>query len=366
MNHQFELGVATALLAICLVGCQSPGVPCVTLRPADAIALPGVPRPGETVGHYDCNNPVHWDGEMMYVFSSTGQPYRASGPDLYHLRRPSQRTTYDNEKGYKGHRWIESTWKDTNGTLYGWYHCEPSGTCPGKHLTAPKIGAVVSDDNGMNWRDLGIVLEAPADSLDCETANQYFAGGNGDFSVIPDRGKGYVYFFISTYHRDPAEQGVSVARMRYADRNDPVGKVRKWHAGAWTEPGLGGHVTPIFPATIDWHRPDADALWGPSVHWNTHLKQYVLLLNRATDRKWFQEGVYITFNPDPADPCGWSLPHKILDASSLGANRWYPQVIGIDAGARETDKRAGQVARLFVRGRSEWEIVFSLTRKGDP
>jgi len=29
-----------------------------------------------------------------------------------------------------------------------------------------------------------------------------------------------------------------------------------------------------------------------------------------------------------------------------------------DAAEHETDKRAGRVARLFLRGRSEWELVF--------
>lgn len=38
---------------------------------------------------------------------------------------------------------------------------------------------------------------------------------------------------------------------------------------------------------------------------------------------------------------------------------WYPQVIGTDPGGRETDKLAGRVARLFVHGKSAWEIVFA-------
>ena len=38
---------------------------------------------------------------------------------------------------------------------------------------------------------------------------------------------------------------------------------------------------------------------------------------------------------------------------------WYPQVIGIEGA--ETDKLAGHVARLFISGRSFWEIVFHRT-----
>jgi hypothetical protein len=134
-----------------------------------------------------------------------------------------------------------------------------------------------------------------------------------------------------------------------------VGKVWKWHQGQWTEPGLGGRVTPIFPARIDWHRADADAFWGPSIHWNHHLRRYVILLNRAKDKDWTQEGVYVTFNRDLANPAGWSQPEKILDGQRR--DHWYPQVIGLDSAKRETDKLAGKTARLFVRGQSRWEIV---------
>jgi hypothetical protein len=147
---------------------------------------------------------------------------------------------------------------------------------------------------------------------------------------------------------------VAVARMRWSQRDKPLGEVWKWHEHSWTQPGLGGKATPIFPARIDWHQADADAFWGPSVHWNTYLKQYVILLNRAKDSHWTQEGVYISFNPDLSNPDGWSTPQKILEAT--GADRWYPQVIGLEKNG--TDKLAGQAARLFVRGESRWEIVF--------
>ena len=271
-----------------------------------------------------------------------------------------RRCEYDSQAN--GGRWIECTWKADNGVLYGWYHLEPRGVCAGgqtnspqANLTAPQIGAVSSTNNGATWHDLGMVLETPA-ALRCDTKNFYFAGGNGDFSVMLDARKEFLYFFISTYAGGVAEQGVAVARMRWSDRDRPVGKVWQWHDGQWTEPGLGGHVTPIFPARTDWHRADADAFWGPSIHWNRHLRQYVILLNRTKDSNWTQEGIYVTFNRDLANPTGWSAPEKILDGP--GRDRWYPQVIGLDKAKRETDKLAGRVARLFVRGQSRWEILF--------
>jgi hypothetical protein len=311
---------------------------------------PAPDQPGDT----DCNSPAHWDGETLYLFNSAGHPWRSAGSDLQHLNQSYIRCAYHNE--VNGGRWIECTWKAEDGVLYGWYHNEPTGLCPGTGLTAPKIGAVRSTDNGATWQDLGIILEARPNTLRCDTKNHYFAGGNGDFSIIPDARREYVYFFISTYAGDVSEQGVAVARMRYADRDQPVGRVWKWHRSGWSEPGVGGRVTPIFPATTDWNHADADAFWGPSMHWNSHLRRFVMLLNRTQDADWTQEGVYASFNPDLAKPDAWTKPVKILD--SQGADRWYPQVIGLDKSRRETDKLAGRAARLFLRGQSRWEIEF--------
>lgn len=80
-------------------------------------------------------------------------------------------------------------------------------------MSGSKIGAVRSADNGATWRDLGIVLEARPGTLRCDTTNYYFAGGNGDFSIMLDARGEWLYFFISTYAGDISEQGVSVARM---------------------------------------------------------------------------------------------------------------------------------------------------------
>lgn len=329
------------------------------VRPAARIQFPGIVHgatDSQAAGDIDCSSPAHWDGDTMYMFYSTGHPFRSSGRDLFSLSRPSVRAAFDNEAGWKmGGRWIESTHKADDGRLYMWYHNEPP-LSPDR--TAPRIGTMVSQDNGLTWRDLGIVLEAPEGSNNLDSANKYFVGGNGDFAVIADRQKEYFYFFISTYNKDKAEQGVAVARMAYQDLAQPKGKVFKWHQGKWTEPGIGGHVTPIYGATIDWHRPDANAFWGPSIHWNTYLNAWVMLLDRAKDKEWAQEGIYISFNPDLSAPSEWTKPVKILDASELEKSKWYPQVVGTDSAKRETDKLAGRTARLFVAGVSKWEIEF--------
>ena len=57
-----------------------------------------------------------------------------------------------------------------DGTWYGYYHNENSATvCPGSGKVIPRIGAARSIDHGLTWTSLGIVLEAPPGSFDCQT-----------------------------------------------------------------------------------------------------------------------------------------------------------------------------------------------------
>ena len=88
------------------------------------------------------------------------------------------------------------------------------------------------------------------------------------------------------------------------------------------------------------------------MHWNTYLEQYVMLLNRARDADWHQEGIYIAFSPKLGDPTAWSTPQRLLTGGM-----WYPQVLGLEPGVG-TDKIAGERARLFVGGRSHYFIEF--------
>ena len=68
---------------------------------------------------------------------------------------------------------------------------------------------------------------------------------------------------------------------KLADLDAPSGKAVLWHEGRWESPGMGGDATPVFQADADWHSESAAAFWGPSAHWNTRIKQYVLLMNRT-------------------------------------------------------------------------------------
>jgi len=322
------------------------------------------------IGGVDSNSPAHWEGDTLYVFNSYGHPWRNSGPDIAHLgNRISTKLGDLNDKLYI---WIEATWKDEeDGVLYGAYHYEPDAVCvSNNHLpTMPKVGWIRSTDNGATWEDLGFIIEAKPCAVRCDTASPWDSGGTGDFVFYLDPARQFFYFYGTSYDSRFEEQGVWAARMRYADRKNPSGKVMKWYQGGWNEPALWGHVTPVFPAQRDYHRTNGEMFWGPAIHWNTYLQTYVMLLNHAIDTKLTQDGIFISFNRDLGNPAGWSKPRMILNRQEIQAamagtnvsptkleNGWYPEVIGMEKG--ESDKVVGRQARFFLAGVSRKTITF--------
>jgi hypothetical protein len=304
----------------------------------------------------DGNSPAERlaDGRLL-IFNSWQYPWRSVGIDMFQMLR-SERVTIFNTAAIPGSLWLEATYRDYDGTLFGWYHNEIDPGCPERDwLRVPQIRQMVSRDNGYTWEDQGVVLAASGDSFQCDSENYYFAGGHGDFSVIFQPVTGYFYFYFTTYHRDHAEQGLAVARLAYRDRFEPVGKVWKWDGAGWDEPGVEGRAAAFFQPASDWHQLNPDAYWGPAIHYNTALRQYVMLLNRAVDEQWGTEGFYLSFNPNISNPLGWSTPQR-LPLEVNNSFQAYPQVFGL--GADGTDKLAGAVARLFLSGQSDWEIVF--------
>ena len=326
-------------IPLCLLVLRPVGAQKVTLDPAPQLVLPA---------EVDSNSPAFWNGQELVLYNSTGlYKVRSSGPDQSHLANPQVVTLGATHLPY----WIEATWMDADGTLLAWYHHEPGGLCGKTRITAPEIGALVSYDKGQSFYDLGIVLKS-AYPVDCSSPNGYFGGGNGDFTVVLSRDRAYFYFLFSNYGGSQQEQGVAVARMPFSRRMSPVGAVEKYYESGWREPGIDGLVTPIFAAAASWQIPETDAFWGPSVHFNSYLNKFVMLLNRSCcSPGWPQEGIYVSFNDFLSDPSAWTAPVKILDGVP-----WYPQVIGRRPNG--TDKLSGKTARLYVFGVSNWEIVF--------
>ena len=330
---------AAALAAAAAV--RAPEIPEVTFVPG-----PPIEFPAET----DSNSPAFWINDTLYVLNSYHHPYISDGRNVAGLDDP---IGVSFRGGVVGPRWMESVLKAEDGVLYGYYHHEPAGVCGDLVKTMPQIGAARSEDGGLSWTDLGIVLSASLIERKCDTPNLYFVGGEGDFSAVLDAAGEYVYFFYSVYSPDLGGQGISVARMPWTRRNTPGGAALKFKDGAWTSPGRAGRAPPIFPADVSWHDHEAAAFWGPSVHWNSFLNRYVMLMTRAGDSAWSTEGIYASYAQRLDDPSAWTAPVRLIEGGA-----WYPQVMGLQRGLG-TDQYAGEYARFFMGGRSDWFIRFS-------
>lgn len=110
--------------------------------------------------------------------------------------------------------------------------------------------------------------------------------------------------------------------------------------------------------------------WGPSIHWNTYLQMYVMVLNHAINTKLDGDGIYISYNRDIGDVNGWSKPLRIIDPAQIKEvmgndtstipdvvnSGWYPQVIGTEKG--QSDKLCGRTGRFFMGGVSRLDVTF--------
>jgi hypothetical protein len=359
--------VATALAVLVFMWAGVLAQTTATVPRVDLIDVPLMNLPGRI----DSNSPVVWQrvGGQNVVFVLTsfdGRPKIAYGRRLDQLGPPVD-VVIDPWPG--GGIWMEAVIPDVDGTWYGYYHNElPAVQCGSATKVIPRIGAARSRDYGRTWEPLGVILEAPPFSYSCSTPNQYFVGGVGDFSVQLDPDSRDLYFFYSAYLRSSQQQGVAVGRLAWADRDDPDGKMMVWRRGSSWAPASATRTAadseilwrypaavPILPAAASWHDADpvVDAFWGPSVHWNTYLQQYVMLLNRAKDSSFTEEGIYVSYAPTLDEPGLWSAPVKILDGG-----RWYPQVVGEELGSG-SDRTAGQWARFFDLGVSRHIIRFT-------
>jgi hypothetical protein len=350
---------AAALVAMTSLHAAEPRVPTVKLSSTTRLVLPG---------DIDSSNPFVWDlvdglPRLFVLTSWGGLPIQSSGASLDRLQRGAL-ATFDPHPGHGV--WMEAIVADAAGAWYGYYHHErPADECGRNDRQLPNIGAARSLDRGQTWRDLGVVIDAPPFSHACESGNRFVLGGVGDVTAALDASGQNLYLYFSQYARDPRAQGVAVARLAWADRDDPVGKVSIWNDGAWlpasrapsdqaVDTWIYPAGTPLEPATKPFHdgSSSADVFWGASVHWNTYLEQYVMLLNRARDDQFNNEGIYVSFSTALDDPSRWSTPKKIMNGGG-----WYPQVVGLETGSG-TDKLAGRRARFFLTGKSEQLIEF--------
>ena len=266
--------------------------------------------------------------------------------------------------------WFESVIADeTDTTWYAYYHDElPAYVCGRPDRSIPRIGAAVSIDRGVTWQNLGIILEAPPGSEVCSSTNRYVIGGVGDVSVMVDRDWKDVYLYFSNYGRDPATQGVLVARFPWADRDAPRGRVTVWAGRRVASTGCqaahrdrrGAHRVGLSRRHADVRRRarGTTARQRPMRSGDLHCTGIPHCSSTSCC------SIAPKTNPSPTTgftfrsrqrstiPRAWSTPRKILSGGG-----WYPQVAGLEPGSG-TDREMGRRGRFLVTGRSTRFIEF--------
>ncbi|WP_142235673.1 hypothetical protein [Allostella humosa] len=287
-------------------------------------------------------------------FTPIGHSYRRVGRPPFHFREAGAAIRILNDPDPRAGKWVESIWRAPDATLYGWYHCEAPAPCPQPTVTY-RIGALRSRDDGVTWQDLGPVLTPRPDEIDCSFDNGWFSGGFGDFTVVPDRSGRFFLIHLTSYHADDSAQGIVVARYPIGDRDAPGGALDWWTDAGW-QPRHRFPPQPLIRPRLGWRHASPDAHWGPAVHENLDIDQFVMLLNRTHDgeRTLVQRGVAVSFNRDAGNPAGWTPPRTLIQGAI-----WYPQAIAPDG----SDRRGGGSMRFFVSGFSAWDIRF---RRGPP
>ena len=201
-------------------------IPRAALTAALPLTLPGT---------VDSNSPLVWDLDdgqrrLFVMTSHSGQSNVSSGASIERFGATTEVTLLPHP-GYGV--WMEAVVSDDVETWYGYYHNEwPATACGRGDRFVPRIGAAMSTDRGRSWKDLGIVLQATQSTTACDSNNRYVIGGVGDLSVMLDPDKKYLYIFYSQYQRQREAQGVAVARLRWADRDRPAGRVASGEAAS--------------------------------------------------------------------------------------------------------------------------------------
>ncbi len=322
---------------------------------ADITPAPPLRLYGPDLPRTDANSPVLREPDRTLAFISYYEPIghsfrRLGGPAGFDWQGARKVRLIDDPDPASG-KWIESVCRLGEGQLLGWYHGETLAPCDRRSF-AQHIGALASDDDGASWRFLGDLLRPTAEQIDCGYRNGFMVGGFGDFCVVPDRERRFLYVHFSSYIADERAQGIAVARYPFAAWRSPRQALELWTAQGW-QPATGRLPQPIWGVRRGWRHADPDAFWGPALHYNRGLGGFAMLLNRTRDGHgdYRPDGVYLSFNRRLDDPQGWSEPLEIVRSGG-----WYPQVIG--EGPGEGDTEIGAAARMFISGYSAWRIAF--------
>jgi hypothetical protein len=173
----------------------------------------------------------------LFGYTANAYTYLMRGPDLEHLSfvatpvlGPGPLGTYD-ECG----AWLEAV-DQSPGVVRAWYHAERGCNYTNNGQTHMSAGYAESYDGGQTFTKPGYPNNRILSNAD--VSQDGTITGEGNINVIKWNGYYYGYFLETSVWR------TGVARSAMADGGKP-GTWWKWYNGAFSQPGLGGLVSPI-------------------------------------------------------------------------------------------------------------------------
>lgn len=182
--------------------------------------------------------------------------------------------------------WSSGIWQDSNGTWYTPVHVEyayyafnSQGQTTYPHWKR-RIGLATSNDQGAHWHYQADILTYNPNQPGKPDPSDYNFG-DGDLRLFVDSATGYFYIYYATGWTNPTStdiQGgyVAVARSPISAHMAP-GSWTKWYLGSWSQPGLQGSDSEVFPGATS----------SLTIQYSTYLNKYVMIddgrITTATD-----------------------------------------------------------------------------------
>ena len=216
-------------------------------------------------------------------FSANGITYAIDGASLTDMGGARRAVLEPDTPGSLAEcgRWLTSTIRSAS-SLVGMIHQERICNYGPDGQTDKSMAIALSQDDGLNWTDLGTVITGQDAPQPGRTT------GEGDCTMV-NGGDGYLY----TYCLRNSDWQTIAARAPLTDLLD----WRKYYNGNWDEPGLGGNASAI-------------GFLGPGAGF---MPEFDLVV-AVTPDPWF-EGVRLSFSADKVTFADFPAPLLAIDDS---------------------------------------------------
>lgn len=212
------------------------------------------------------------------------------------------------------------------------------------------IGLARSHDGGVSWTREGEIIGAH----DPQSPTQATGGAGASTPTAIEAG-GFIYVVYREIDPQSAASGFAIARAPISSDGAP-GSWRKYSAGGFSTPGLGGAFTPL-DIVLDPTAPGD--MRQPQVSFNTYLNQFLMTCVG-------NGGIYALTS---ADLITWTLGTVILPAPVPDATvntktmpfNWYPTIVSTDQLSDQISNQTGYVYYAKGSGDSNNHFMYRRT-----